>query len=43
VDGPDIDGHQLDYDSAINRGRMYTEQEKQAKENHVPRLTGGNN
>ena len=41
VDGPDFDGHQVDYDSAVTRGRMYLEQEKTAKETHVCRLTGG--
>jgi len=40
VDGPDFDGHQVDYDSAIMRGRMYMEQEKLAKETHLCRLTG---
>jgi ferredoxin--NADP+ reductase len=40
VDGPDFDGHQVDFDSAITRGRMYMEQEKLAKETHLCRLTG---
>ena len=40
VDGPDFDGHQVDFDSAITRGRMYMEQEKLAKESHLCRLTG---
>lgn len=41
VDGPDFDGHLVDYDSAVTRGRMYMDQEKLAKETHVCRLTGG--
>lgn len=41
VDGPDFDGHQVDYDAAVTRGRMYLEQEKTAKEQHACRLTGG--
>ncbi len=30
VDGPDFDGHQVDFDEAIERGRMYAEFEKYA-------------
>lgn len=30
VDGPDFDGHQVDFDEAIERGRMYAEFEKKA-------------
>ena len=32
VDGPDFDGHLVDFDEAIDRSRMYTEFEKQAHE-----------
>lgn len=37
VDGPEFDGHQVDFDEAIQRGRFYAEQEK----GHICRLTGG--
>lgn len=30
VDGPDFDGHLVDFDEAISRSRMYSEQEKEA-------------
>lgn len=30
VDGPDFDGHQVDFDEAIQRSRMYSKQEKDA-------------
>ncbi len=32
VDGPDFDGHLVDWDEAIARGRMYRPEEAQAKE-----------
>ena len=32
VDGPDFDGHLVDFDSAMRRGAMYKAQEKQAVE-----------
>ncbi len=38
VDGPDFDGHAIDWNSAIRRGRMYREQEQRACENC--RMTG---
>ncbi len=40
VDGPDFDGHLVDFDGAMRRGRMYAGEEKQATE-HVCRLMGG--
>ena len=40
VDGPDFDGHQVDFDAAVTRGRMYLDEEKLAKETHLCRLTG---
>ncbi|MGI6172871.1 MAG: sulfide/dihydroorotate dehydrogenase-like FAD/NAD-binding protein [Christensenellales bacterium] len=40
VDGPDFDGHLVDFDGAMRRGRMYSGEEKQATE-HVCRLMGG--
>ncbi|NMD37588.1 MAG: sulfide/dihydroorotate dehydrogenase-like FAD/NAD-binding protein, partial [Christensenellaceae bacterium] len=30
VDGPDFDGHQVDFDSAIIRSRMFKKQERDA-------------
>ncbi|MHC1786834.1 MAG: sulfide/dihydroorotate dehydrogenase-like FAD/NAD-binding protein [Christensenellales bacterium] len=32
VDGPDFDGHQIDFDEAIQRSRMYQPFERQARE-----------
>lgn len=37
VDGPEFDGHLVDFDEAINRSKFYKGQEKE----HVCRLTGG--
>lgn len=36
VDGPDFDGHQVDFDELMNRNSTYRETEK----NHICRLTG---
>lgn len=41
VDGPDFDGHEVDFDEAIRRSRMYSAEEKQAMEKHECTLTGG--
>ncbi len=42
VDGPDFDGHLVDWDEAMARSRMYRQEEAQAREKgHVCRLTGG--
>lgn len=41
VDGPDFDGHLVDFDEAIRRSRMYQPQEKRSREEHC-RLMGGN-
>ena len=32
VDGPDFDGHEVDFDEAIKRGAMYRPFEKKARE-----------
>lgn len=40
VDGPDFDGHLVDFDELMRRNAFYKEQEADAKE-HVCRLTGG--
>lgn len=42
VDGPDFDGHLVDFDEAIARTRTYREKEAQAMKNHECRLMGGN-
>jgi ferredoxin/flavodoxin---NADP+ reductase len=41
VDGPDFDGHQVDFDEAIRRSRVYKEQEQLSIERHQCRLLGG--
>ncbi len=40
VDGPDFDGHLVDFDEAIARGRMFRPEEARAREKHACRLTG---
>ena len=40
VDGPDFDGHLVDFDEAIARGRMFRSEEGIAKEKHICQLTG---
>ena len=34
VDGPEFDGHEVDFDEALKRGSMYREFEKHAREEH---------
>lgn len=42
VDGPDFDGHQVDWVEAISRSRMFRPEEQRAMEKlHKCRLTGG--
>lgn len=42
VDGPDFDGHQVDWAEAISRSRMFRPEEQQAMEKlHKCHLTGG--
>ncbi len=43
VDGPDFDGHLVDFDEAIRRSKMFAEQERVARENHRCRLEGMQN
>ena len=43
VDGPDFDGHLVDFDTAIQRSRMFAKEERHARENHQCRLEGMNN
>ncbi len=40
VDGPDFDGHLVDFDEAIARGRMFRPEEAKAREKHICQLTG---
>ena len=40
VDGPDFDGHEVDFDEAIKRSVIYKKQEKEAREEYC-RLFGG--
>lgn len=40
VDGPDFDGHLVDFDVAINRGRMYMDKEKQSVEHKCNLIQG---
>ena len=41
VDGPDFDGHQVDFDEAMQRSRMYKGEEGQIMERHECHLMGG--
>ncbi len=43
VDGPDFDGHKVDFDEAIRRSQMFKDFEKQALEEHICRLGANNN
>ncbi len=43
VDGPDFDGHKVDFDEAIERGRMYAEFEKHAYEKDCNLFGKGDN
>ncbi len=40
VDGPDFDGHEVDFDELMHRNSAYRELEAEAKE-HICRITGG--
>lgn len=41
VDGPDFDGHAVDFDEAIRRQRMYKSEEKESTEKHECKRLGG--
>lgn len=41
VDGPDFDGHEVDFDEAIRRQRMYKSEEKISSEAHECKRLGG--
>ena len=38
VDGPDFDGHQVDFDELITRNGAYREREAETKQSHLCRL-----
>ncbi len=42
VDGPDFDGHKVDFDEAMRRGAMYKKEEQEGIERHKCRLEGMN-
>ena len=39
VDGPDFDGHQIDWDEAIARSKMYKTEEAESLSEHACNLT----
>lgn len=43
VDGPDFDGHEVDFDEAMRRQMMYKSEEKKSTEDHSCRLGGATN
>lgn len=43
VDGPDFDGHEVDFDEAMRRQGMYKKQENESTEIHVCKLGGVEN
>ncbi len=43
VDGPDFDGHQVDFDTAIRRSKMFAAEERRSREAHRCRLEGMQN
>jgi ferredoxin--NADP+ reductase len=40
VDGPDFDGHQIDFDEAMRRQSMYKDEEKESEEKHECKIGG---
>lgn len=40
VDGPEFDGHLVDFDEVMKRAKMYRAEEKESLERHVCHLTG---
>jgi len=43
VDGPDFDGHLVDFDEAIRRSKMFSREERQSREGHKCRMEGMTN
>ena len=39
VDGPDFDGHLVNYDELMNRNAAYKAQEEENKKTHICRMT----
>lgn len=40
VDGPDFDGHEVDFDEAMRRQQMYKSEERQSNDAHICRMEG---
>jgi len=40
VDGPEFEGHAVDFDELMMRNRTYVDMEKVSDQKHVCRLTG---
>jgi ferredoxin--NADP+ reductase len=40
IDGPDFDGHLIDFDEAMRRSQIYKADEKKSLDKHICRLTG---
>lgn len=40
VDGPDFDGHKVDFDEAMRRQQIYKKEEKKSEEDHLCKLGG---
>ncbi len=43
VDGPDFDGHLVDFDQAIRRSKMFAKEERMSREKHNCRMEGMGN
>lgn len=43
VDGPDFDGHEVDFDEAMRRQTMYKKEEKLSMDKHICRMEGMKN
>ncbi|MCX7658900.1 MAG: sulfide/dihydroorotate dehydrogenase-like FAD/NAD-binding protein, partial [Oscillospiraceae bacterium] len=43
IDGPDFDGHEVDFEEAIRRQSIYKQHERKSFDEHVCNLGGGNN
>jgi len=43
VDGPDFDGHEVDFDEAMRRQLMYKKNEKKSYDNHICKIGGDSN
>ena len=43
VDGPDFDGHEVDFDQAIMRSKMFKDSEEKSMKDHLCRMEGMQN